>query len=142
MKQLMRKPMTKLILAFALTLPLFAASPTLFDRYEAVRQALLKNSLADVQKNAKALSSAAATAKNEAVAKQAGAVAASTDLTKARASFAALSDEMIKVRSTTKGARPAVYACSMLKKSWLQPKGQAGNPYDPSMAMCGELQAE
>jgi hypothetical protein len=69
-------------------------------------------------------------------------VAASSDLAKARTSFGALSDEMIKMRSSTKGARPAVYACSMLKKSWLQPKGQVGNPYDPSMAMCGELKAE
>jgi hypothetical protein len=30
----------------------------------------------------------------------------------------------------------------MVKKSWLQPKGQVGNPYDTAMAVCGELKSE
>lgn len=132
---------------FILTLALVAAVPvmagtTLFTNYEAVRQGLLKSSLKDVQTSAAKLSAEASKAKNQAVAKQADAVAKSSDLAKARASFAALSDEMIKVRNTTSGARPAVYYCSMVKKSWLQTKGKVGNPYDASMQMCGELKAE
>lgn len=127
--------------ALALTLPLFA-TPALFSSYEAARAGLLRSSLKDVQSAAKALATEATKTKNSAVAKQANAVAASADLNKARVAFAALSDEMIKVRATAKGAKPAVYYCSMVKKSWLQPKGKVGNPYEPSMAMCGELKAE
>lgn len=87
--------------------------------------------------------SEASKAKNTAVATQAKAVATSTDLAKAKASFAKLSDEMIKVqKASAKGQRPAVYYCSMVKKSWLQEKGKVGNPYDASMQMCGELKSE
>lgn len=132
---------------FLLTLALVAALPamastTLFTKYEAVRQGFLKSSLKDVQASAAQLAAEASKAKNTAVAAQANAVAKSADLAKAKASFAKLSDEMIKVQSATKGARPAVYYCSMVKKSWLQTKGKVGNPYDASMQMCGELKSE
>ena len=133
---------------FFLTLALVAALPamastTLFSKYEAVRQGLLKSSLKDVQSSAAQLAAEASKAKNTAVATQAKAVATSTDLAKAKASFAKLSDEMIKVqKSSAKGQRPAVYYCSMVKKSWLQEKGKVGNPYDASMQMCGELKSE
>jgi hypothetical protein len=131
----------------ALALALVAAFPVLantalFTRYESVRQSFLKNSLKDVQTNAAALAADARKAKLASIAKEADAVAKSADLNKARAAFAPLSDAMIVLRNGTKGAKPAVYGCSMLKKSWLQPKGQAGNPFDPAMAMCGELKAE
>lgn len=130
-------------LGFTLALALTTlASPALFSKYESARQALLKSSLADVQKAATALAAEAKKAKNVAVARQADAVANSADLKAARAAFAALSDEMIKVRATAGEAKPAVYYCSMVNKSWLQPKEQVGNPYDASMAMCGELKAE
>jgi hypothetical protein len=132
---------------FLLTLALVAALPAmastaLFTKYEAVRQGFLKSSLKDVQASAAQLAAEASKAKNTAVAAQANAVAKSTDLAKAKASFAKLSDEMIKVQSSTKGSRPAVYYCSMVKKSWLQTKGRVGNPYDSSMQMCGELKSE
>lgn len=128
--------MKKLFAVLALTFPLFA-NTGLFTKYEAVRQGLLKNSLADVQKNAAALASDARAAKKTAIASQADAVARSADLAKARAAFATLSDSLSR-----ESGRPAVYHCSMVKKSWLQPKGKVGNPYDPAMAMCGELKAE
>lgn len=132
---------------FLLTLALVAAipamaNPALFSKYEAVRQGLLKSSLKDVQANAAQLATEASKAKQPEVAKQATAVAKSADLDKARASFASLSDEMIKVRNSVKGARPSVYYCSMVKKSWLQTKGRVGNPYEPGMQMCGELKSE
>lgn len=118
------------------------ASTALFSQYEAVRQGFLKGSLDNVKKSAAVLSVEAAKAKQPAVAKQADAVAKSKDLNQARVAFATLSDEMIKVRNASKEKRPAVYYCSMVKKSWLQEKGQVGNPYDSSMQMCGELKAE
>lgn len=118
------------------------ANTTLFSKYEAVRQALLSNSLPKVQATATELSKAATASKSANVAAQATAVAKSGDIAKARLAFASLSDEMVKVQSSTKGSRPAVYYCSMIRKSWLQPKGKVGNPYDPSMAMCGELKSE
>jgi hypothetical protein len=131
--------MKKLALILALTLPAFANTAPLFAKYESIRQGLLSDSLKDVHAGAKALAAAARTAKQTAIAVKADAVAKSTDLAKARASFAQLSDEMIRIRA--KGA-PAVYYCSMVKKSWLQPKGTVGNPYEPNMKTCGELKAE
>ena len=117
--------------------PLFA-TPTLFSKYETVRQGLLKNSLKDVQTSAKALSTAATAEKHETIAKAADAVAKSADLAKAREAFAGLSDELIKLRTEAKGDRPAVAWCPMVKKSWLQSKeDKIGNPYDPAMKECG-----
>jgi hypothetical protein len=133
--------MKKLILVLALSLPVFA-NTTLYTRYESVRQGFLKNALVDVNKNAAALAADARTAKNASVAKLADAVAKAPDIEKARTAFAALSDEMIKQRATAAGAKPSVYHCPMVKKSWLQAKGKVGNPYDAAMAMCGELKAE
>jgi len=133
--------MKKLLVGLALAFPVFA-NTGLFTKYEAIRQGLLKRSLTDVRKNAAALAKDARAAKNAAVAVQADAVAKSADLAKARAAFGALSDEMVKVQKAAAGARPAVYYCSMARKSWLQAKGKVGNPYEPNMATCGELKSE
>ena len=133
--------MKKLLVVLALTFPVLA-NPALFTKYESVRQSLLKSDLAGAQKTAAALANDAKAAKNAAVTELAQSVAKSKDIASARRAFGMLSDEMIKVRNGAKGARPAVYYCSMVKKSWLQPKGKVGNPYDSSMAMCGELKSE
>lgn len=133
--------MKKLILVLAFTFPLFA-NPALFAKYEAVRQSLLKEDLAGAQKNAAALATAAKAAKNATVTEFAQSITKTRDLAGARRAFGALSDEMIKVRNAAKGSRPSVYYCPMVKKSWLQPKGQVGNPYDSAMAICGELKSE
>ncbi|HEX2832826.1 MAG TPA: hypothetical protein VHW00_07415 [Thermoanaerobaculia bacterium] len=134
--------MKKLALILALlALPLFA-SPNLFSKYESVRQGLLKGSLAETQKSAAALATEAKTAKQTAIAEKAEAVAKSADLKAARDSFASLSDEMMKLREAAKGDKPSVYYCPMVKKSWLQPKGEVGNPYDAAMAKCGMLKSE
>ena len=113
------------------------ASPTLFSKYEAVRQGLLKEKVADVQKAAKAL--AAAAASNAEVAKAATAVANAKDMKAARTAFGTLSDEMIKVRNAATGERPAIGFCPMVNKSWLQQRGEIGNPYDKLMEKCGIL---
>jgi len=126
------------VLALA-ALPVFA-NGTLFGKYETVRQALLKQKLADVQSSAKALAAEAKKAENGEVLKTAEAVSAAKDLKAARTAFAALSNEMIKVRNATKGERPAVGFCPMVNKSWLQAKSQkVGNPYDPAMELCGMI---
>jgi hypothetical protein len=133
--------MKKLALALALTFPVLA-NPALFTKYESVRQSLLKSDLAGAQKHAAALATDAKKAKNTTVSEFAQGVAKSRDIAAARRNFAALSGEMIKVRNAAKGARPAVYHCPMVEKSWLQPKGQVGNPYDSAMLSCGVLKAE
>ena len=135
------KRITLFALTLVVSLPLFA-NPALFSKYEATRQALLKSSLPETQAAAKALAAEATKAKNAKIAEQAAAVAKSPDIAKAQAAFATLSDEMIKLRATASGTRPSVYYCPMVKKSWLQPKGDVGNPYDKSMQMCGVLKEE
>ena len=130
--------MKKLIVVLALAVPMFA-NPALFSKYEAVRQGLLAGSLRATRASAKTLADVARAQKNVAIAKRAIDVANAADLDEARAAFAPLSDEMIKLRNASKGARPAVATCPMLKKSWLQPKGEIGNPYNAEMAKCGEI---
>ena len=128
---------TKLLAVVALAaLPLFA-NTTLFSKYEGVRQGLLKEKLAEVQSSAKALATAAKD--NAAVAKAATAVANAKNLKAAREAFGTLSDEMIKVRNAATGERPAIGYCPMVNKSWLQAKGEIGNPYDKMMEKCGIL---
>jgi hypothetical protein len=124
------------VLALAAT-PAFA-NTTLFTKYENVRQGLLKQSLEDVHSSAKALSAAAKAAKNAEIQQAADAVAKSADLKVARTAFGPLSDEMIKVRDAAEDEKkPAVAFCPMVNKSWLQARGEIGNPYDPAMAKCG-----
>ncbi len=119
------------------------ANPTLFAKYETVRQGLLKNSLKDVQTSAKTLADAATAEKNETIANAADAVAKSADLDKARAAFSGLSEEMIKLRADVKGDRPAIAYCPMVRKSWLQSKDdKIGNPYEPAMKECGMFKKE
>ncbi len=132
----MRK--TLLALALVLAVPVLAETP-LFAKYETVRQGLLNQKLADVQSSAKELAAEATKVKNADVTATAEAVAAAKDLKSARNAFAALSDQMIKVRNATEGERPMIGFCPMVNKSWLQAKGEIGNPYDPNMAMCGML---
>ena len=133
--------MKKLILLLALSLPALA-NPALFTKYEAVRQGFIKNKLVDVNKHAAALAADARAANNQALATLADAVAKAPDLAKARTAFGALSDKLIEQRASLSGKKPAVYTCPMVSKSWLQPKGKIGNPYDSAMVTCGTLKAE
>lgn len=128
----------KTLAALAILAMPVLANTTLFSKYETVRQALLKEKIANVQTSAKAL--AAAAKENADVAKAATAVSKAKDIKAAREAFATLSDEMIKVRNAARGARPAIGFCPMVNKSWLQSKdAEIGNPYDTLMAKCGIL---
>ncbi|MGZ8831968.1 MAG: DUF3347 domain-containing protein, partial [Thermoanaerobaculia bacterium] len=135
---------TLIILAsLFLAAPLFANETKIYSSYERVRQALLKNEVADVQKAANNLSSVARSEKQEPIAVQAETLAEATDVASARKVFAALSDEMIKFRAAGCCERPVVAYCSMEKKSWLQPKGPISNPYvAASMRACGEIKQQ
>ena len=138
----MKRPTLAVLALFLVALAASAATTNLYDRYENVRQALLKNSLPAVQTAAGELASVAKAERQNAISTRASALAAAADLKAARDSFAMLSDELIAFRDAQSGKRPVVVYCSMEKKSWLQPKGKIGNPYAPEMQMCGELKSE
>ena len=134
----MKRLVILVTLLFAFTAS--AAQTKLFDKYESVRQALLKGSVSDVQRTAVDLSAAATAERQPAVAQRAGELSAVKTLKAARESFAALSEQMIRFRDTQTGERPVVVYCAMEKKSWLQPKGAVTNPYvDAAMRSCGEI---
>lgn len=122
-----------------IALPLAAADVSLLQRYEAVRQALLKSSVGDMNSAAKQLAVDARSAKNESLAKRADAVVAAKKIDAAKAAFAALSEEMIRNFGTGKEGFVVGY-CPMEKKSWLQPKGEVSNPYvEDGMRTCGSV---
>jgi hypothetical protein len=132
------------IIAF-LAWPRHEAATPLYPRYEAVRQALLAGSLPRTTSAAAALGDAASTAKQPRIAEAAAAMANSADVEAARASFAALSDAMIAYRAAGgETPKPDVVYCSMVKHSWLQPRGAIANPYyaDAAMRGCGELRRD
>ena len=128
---------------FALALLLFAipafasVQDPVFASYEQVRQALLHDSIAE----AKSAAGPLASAKNTKIAQHAASLQKASDLAAARQAFAALSNEVIKYRDAQAGERPVVAYCPMVKQSWLQPKGEIGNPYatDVSMRKCGSI---
>ena len=121
-----------------------AAQTKIFEKYEAVRQALLKGSADEAQAAAKTLAEAARAEKQNAIAERSEALAAAANLKGARDSFAMLSEEVIRFRDARSGNRPEVVYCSMHKASWLQPKGAITNPYveDTSMLGCGEIRKD
>jgi thioredoxin-like negative regulator of GroEL len=130
-----------ILASLLIAVPLFANETKIYSSYETVRQALLKNSVADVQKSAKSLAAAARSEKQEAIAVQAETLAEANDVVAARRVFAALSEQVIKFRAAGSRARPSVAYCSMEKKSWLQPAGSPiSNPYlDGGMRTCGQF---
>ena len=116
----------------------------IFVSYEEARQALIKQSLPDLQTAAKHIGVAAHSADQNKIAELAANLEKAADIKAARTAFAALSDEVIKYRKDRCcGDKPAVVYCSMEKKSWLQPGGEIGNPYvDAAMRKCGEVKED
>ena len=137
----MRARILFIIAALIVAAPLLANETKIYSSYETVRQALLKNSVADVQKSAKALATAARSEKQELIAVQAETLAEADDIASARRVFAALSEEVIKFRAAGCCERPVTAYCPMEKKSWLQPTGTPiSNPYmDGGMRTCGQF---
>jgi hypothetical protein len=136
----MRK--TLMFLATMLLAVTASAAPSIFNQYETVRQALLKDSVPTVKASAVELAKTARAMKQPAVAAKADAVAKSADLKAAREAFGELSAEMVKYRATVSGPKPAVYTCPMANKDWLQAKGDVSNPYYTDMRECGSLKQD
>jgi hypothetical protein len=140
-----------LLALFLLTLvvaPAFAApAPGGFDgilgHYEAVRTALLADRTAGVPDHAKAiagLSKSAPADLGPQIAAAAFKLAAAKDLNAARDAFYELSKPLVRWREAAGSKRHVVAFCPMKKRSWLQPKGEIGNPYyGKSMPRCGEV---
>lgn len=117
-----------------------AAPADLFSAYEQTRQALVRQSLTDVQDAAKQLAGAARGERQKEIARRADALAAASDLPTARRAFGAVSDIAVQYRNSLVGMRPYVAYCSMERKSWLQPTRKISNPYvGADMASCGQL---
>ena len=109
--------------------------------YEQARQAVINQSLPDIKTAARHVGLSAKDANEPKIEEQAANLEKAADIKAARAAFAALSDEVIKYRDAKCcGDKPVVVYCSMEKKSWLQPKGDIGNPYlDAAMRKCGTV---
>lgn len=148
-----------------LTLPAGAAERAsvagLLASYEQVRQALVVDDAAALERPAAELlatvealrqdfdAAAAGVPAGEAeaarallaeIAKGAQALDAASGLEPARDAFYELSKPLVRYRAIAEGEWPEVAYCSMAKKSWLQPAGEIGNPYyGRSMQRCGEL---
>jgi len=126
------------------TWPHRAAEP-LFPRYEAVRQALLADSLDATKSAAAELARAAERAGQPAIVAAAETVRKSGNADAARATFASLSEAMIAYRAASgEKPKPQIVYCSMAKHSWLQPAGEITNPYFAGAAMrsCGEIKSD
>jgi hypothetical protein len=141
--------MTLLALALLLTAgPAFSTpAPSGFDaalgHYEAVRKALLNDTVAGIPGHAAALGKLAKGAPADLAPKIAGAaqkLSSAKDLKTARDAFYELSKPMVRWREAAGSQTHVVAFCPMSKRSWLQPKGEIGNPYyGKSMATCGEV---
>lgn len=138
-----------------------SALAEILEHYETVRLTLTQDSLEGVAEQGRQLATTltqlqddwspqrAAVSQDDAEAAQAllpelsaaaTALADSKSLETARDAFYALSKPLVRWRKLADGELPAVAYCSMARRSWLQPKGELGNPYYGSeMPRCGEL---
>jgi hypothetical protein len=153
-----------ILLVAAFTIATDAAENTVFDEisghYEAIRQALIKNTTDDIAAQAEAIAVAATSLADAFSVEAAGVGAGDTAAVKAllpevyaraeklaaadgladtRQEFAALTQPLARWQKLVKGPRPIVAYCPMEKKAWLQPDEAIGNPYAPSMLRCGEV---
>lgn len=131
------------------------------SHYEAIRLALLGDSLERVDEHAKAiLEQATELAEGFSPAKAgvpesqggdfevalqeiqtaASSLAAAGDLVSAREDFFALTKPMVRYRKPSGTGGTIVAYCSMAQKAWIQPEGDIGNPYmGQKMPKCGEI---
>lgn len=140
---------TLMILALLLTAgPAFSTpAPAGFDavlgHYEMTRKALVSDTVAGILDHAAAIQKLAKSAPADLapqIAEAAKKLSAAKDLNTARDAFYELSKPMVRWREAAGSKANVVAYCSMTKRSWLQPKGEIGNPYyGKSMATCGEV---
>jgi hypothetical protein len=131
-------------------------------RYEPVRQALLADTMKDVNANGREIAAELRALEADFSAARAGAsgetakalqaqlptmiaaadaLAGAGGLQAARDAFYELTKPLVRWREGVAAAsRPAVAYCPMHKRSWLQPDGEIGNPYG-GMPRCGEIVA-
>ena len=102
------------------------ADKQFLTRYEHVRAALAKDNLDDAKKAAVELGD------------DGTAIAKADSIVVARNEFATLSERAIKLASGQSGYY--VVNCPMVKKDWVQPRGEISNPYaGRSMPNCGMI---
>ena len=132
--------------------------------YEAIRLALLTDSMDGVMDHAKALEEQASSLRENITAEQAGVaahdledcaaalgdietaamnLAEASGLEAAREEFFVLTKPMAKYRKLTGDETTIVAYCSMARKAWIQPDRELGNPYyGQKMPTCGEVVGE
>ncbi len=166
----LRLPIASLVLLLAGGIP--AAGSTeesnafreISAHYEAIRLALVDDSLADVADHARAIehrmhelaknfdAKSAGVPKEKSaecesllpeVASAAAALAEKESLDGAREALFELSKPMGRYRKLAGIEGTTVVFCSMAKKAWIQPHGEIGNPYmGEAMPTCGEVIAD
>ena len=134
------------------------------EHYEAVRLALLADSMEGVVDRGKALEDTASKLQQNLSAELAGVsaenldalagaleeievsalqLAQSSDLTAAREALFELTKPMARYRKLAGDQETVVAYCSMAQKAWIQPEGELGNPYyGHEMPTCGEIVGE
>ena len=136
----------------------------LLQEYEAVRLSLLDDSLTHVAHRAEAMTGQVTELTQSFDAESAGVavdksaeceallpeilaattrLAQATNLDEAREAFFALSKPMGRYRKLAGIEGSMVAYCPMVKKAWIQPHGEIGNPYaGQMMPTCGEMIAD
>jgi len=133
----------------------------MLSHYEAIRRNLLAETTDGLADHAKAIAGEAAGLQRELDPARAGIEADRADdcksllpdlhraatrlasvksMEEALDAFDQLSQPMVRLRGMATGDSSVVVYCSMVKKAWLQPEGEIGNPYGgKGMARCGEV---
>ncbi len=133
----------------------------ILGHYEEIRQTLLADGTEGLAAHAKAIADTAEALSQDFSAEKAGVhldqaaaarqilpemsqaatrLAEASDLGAAREALYPLSKALVRFRKLATGDLPAVAYCPMVKKSWLQPGGEIGNPYfGQAMPTCGEI---
>jgi len=134
------------------------------SHYEAIRLALLADSMGDVAEHAQAIEQKASDLRKnispdlagvsahevadcasalEEIEASAMKLAAATDLKSARGELFVLTKPMAKYRKLTGDETTVVAYCPMAQKAWIQPVGEIGNPYlGQEGSTCGEVVGE
>jgi hypothetical protein len=132
--------------------------------YEAIRLALVNDTLEEVLEHAQAIEgrmtklmedfraadagvpegeSAACKALLPEAASAAELLASAEGLDQARAAFFELSKPLGRYRKLAGSFGTVVVSCPMAKKAWIQPEGEIGNPYmGQGMPVCGQVVAD
>jgi len=111
--------------------------------YEAIRQALLHDSLDGITTQAEELRQSAEELRLKFDAATAAGLAPKIEIDDARASFGELSRATVRYRQMLAKPESMVVYCAMAEQVWIQPEGDIGNPYyGQSMAGCGEIVSE